>query len=187
MLEENPQHENKRTSPPHQLLLVYPEALVFLRGWRLELMIGPLVTGRIARVHAEKHLGTLILDEAWVSEIHVVPLDSSRLSASPQPTSAKTRMNTGEIQAIEARRQALLGQLRTAEAAVRAGLHAHGFGDTARAHLERALAHISEAYIAINENTAVRTVPQLVDDLNRIQQVMDDVQRRQIPTHLIYV
>ena len=34
---------------------------------------------------------------------------------------------------------------------------------------------------------ALRTVPQLVDDLNRIQQVMDDVQRRQIPTHLIYV
>ena len=89
VLEENPQHENKRTSPPDQLLLVYPEALVFLRGWRLEMMIGPLVTGRIARVHAEKHLGTLILDEAWVSEIHVVPLDSSRLSASPQPAAAK--------------------------------------------------------------------------------------------------
>ena len=87
MLEENPQHENKRTSPPHQLLLVYPDALVFLRGWRLEQMIGPLVTGRIARVHAEKHLGTLILDEAWVSEIHVVPLDSSRTS--PQPTPQK--------------------------------------------------------------------------------------------------
>ena len=51
-------------------------------------------------------------------------------------------MNTGEIQAIEARRQALLGQLTAAEAAVRAGLHAHGFGDTARAHLERAMAHI---------------------------------------------
>ena len=87
-------------------------------------------------------------------------------------------MNTGEIQAIEARRQALLGQLRTAEVAVRVGLHAHGFGETARAHLERAMAHINEAYIAINESKAIRTVPQLVDDLNRIQQVMDDVQRR---------
>jgi hypothetical protein len=89
VLEENPQHENKRTSPPHQLLLVYPEALVFLRGWRLELMIGSLVSGHIACVHAEKHLGTLILDEAWVSEIHVVPLDSSRLSSNPKPTPAK--------------------------------------------------------------------------------------------------
>jgi hypothetical protein len=87
-------------------------------------------------------------------------------------------MNSGEIKAIESRRQALLGQLRTAEAAVRAGLHAHGFGDTARAHLERAMAHLQEAYVAINESKSVRTVQQLVDDLNRIQQVMDDVQRQ---------
>ena len=81
---------------------------------------------------------------------------------------------SGELQAIEAKRQALLGQLRTAEAAVRAGLHAHGFGEMARAHLERAMAHIQEAYIAINESKPVRTVPQLVDDLNRIQQVMNE-------------
>jgi hypothetical protein len=87
-------------------------------------------------------------------------------------------MNTGEIQAIEAKRQALLGQLRTAEAAVRASLFAHGFGNAAREHLQRAMAHIMEAYVAINEGKGVRTVPQLVEDLNRIQQVMDDVQRR---------
>jgi hypothetical protein len=87
-------------------------------------------------------------------------------------------MSTGEIQASEARRQALLGQLRTAEVAVRASLLAQGFGDAARAHLERAQAHLNEAYLAINENRAIRTVPQLVDDLNRIQQVMDDAQRR---------
>ena len=85
---------------------------------------------------------------------------------------------SGELQAIEAKRQALLGQLRTAEAAVRAGLHAHGFGETARAHLERAMAHINEAYIAINETKPVRTVPQLVADLNRIQQVMEEVRQR---------
>lgn len=89
----------------------------------------------------------------------------------------------GELQAIEAKRQALLGQIRTAEASVRAGLHAHGFGNTAREHLERAMAHIQEAYIAINESKPVRTVPQLVDDLNRIQQVMDDARQRK--THHI--
>lgn len=88
-------------------------------------------------------------------------------------------MNPGEIQASESQRQALLGQLTTAEAALRAGLHnTRGFGETARAHMERARAHILEAQIAINESKAVRTVPQLVDDLTRIQQVMDDVQRR---------
>lgn len=84
-----------------------------------------------------------------------------------------------EIKAIEAKRQALLGQLRTAEAAVRAGLHAHGFSNAAREHLERAEAHIQEAYIAINESKPVRTVTQLVDDLNRIQQVIDDHRQRQ--------
>ena len=82
-------------------------------------------------------------------------------------------MNPGDLQTIEAKRQELLGQIRTAEAAVRAGLHTHGFGNAAREHLERAMAHIQEAYIAINEAKAVRTVSQLVDDLNRIQQVMN--------------
>jgi hypothetical protein len=93
------------------LLLVYPEALVFLRGWRLELMIGPLITGRIARVHAEKHLGTLILDEAWVSEIHVVPLDSIPSARQPAAITRQTLMSTEKFKPLEARRQALLGQL----------------------------------------------------------------------------
>jgi hypothetical protein len=79
----------------------------------------------------------------------------------------------GDLQAIEAKRQELLGQIRTAEAAMRAGLHISGFGNAAREHLERAMAHIQEAYIAINETKAIRTVSQLVDDLNRIQQVMN--------------
>jgi len=87
-------------------------------------------------------------------------------------------MNPGELQAIESQRQALLGQLAAAETALRSGLHTHGFGGTARAHMERAIAHLLEAYIAINEGKAVRSVPQLVDDITRVQQVMDDVHRR---------
>ena len=88
-------------------------------------------------------------------------------------------MNSDDLKSIESQRQALLGQLTGAETALRAGLNnTRGFGDTARAHMERARAHISEAYIAINESKSVRTVQQLVDDLNRVQQVMDDVQRR---------
>jgi hypothetical protein len=88
-------------------------------------------------------------------------------------------MNSDDLKSIESQRQALLGQLTAAETALRAGLNnTRGFGDTARAHLERARAHIQEAYIAINEAKSVRTVQQLVDDLNRVQQVMDDAQRR---------
>ena len=86
-------------------------------------------------------------------------------------------MNSDDFKAIESQRQALLGQLKAAESALRSGLHTHGFGSIARAHLERALAHIQEASVAINEINRARTVEQLVNDLARIQQVMDDATR----------
>ena len=86
VLEDNPEHHDKQTLPPHQLMLVYPDAVVILRGWRLELMVGPLVVGRIARIHAEKHLGSLIIEEAWVSEIHVIPFDNPNLLAGQAET-----------------------------------------------------------------------------------------------------
>jgi hypothetical protein len=73
-------HEgNLKNAPSDQLILVYPTALVVLTGWRLELMIGPLICGRVVRVHAEKHLGPLIIEEAWVSEIEVLPNDPTVL------------------------------------------------------------------------------------------------------------
>ena len=86
-------------------------------------------------------------------------------------------MNADEFKMVEAKRQELLGQLKAAEFALRGGLHAHGFGNIARAHMERAMAHICEAYIAINEVNRARTVEQLANDLVRIQQVMDDATR----------
>jgi hypothetical protein len=86
-------------------------------------------------------------------------------------------MDSGDLKAIETQRQALLGQLNAAETALRSGLHTHGFGSTARAHMERALAHIQEAYVSINEINRARTVQQLVNDLIRVQQMMDDATR----------
>lgn len=90
-------------------------------------------------------------------------------------------MNSDELKAIEGRRQALLGQLKSAEAALRGSLHTHGFGSVARAHLERAMAHLQEAYIAINEMRAVRSVPQLVEDLNRIEQACNELRQQPPP------
>ena len=90
-------------------------------------------------------------------------------------------MNSNELKAIESRRQTLLGQLRTAEASLRGSLHARDFGSVAREHLERALAHLQEAYIAINETKAVRSVPQLVEDLTRIEQVCNELRQQPPP------
>jgi hypothetical protein len=86
-------------------------------------------------------------------------------------------MNPEELKAIESQRQALLGQLNAAEAALRGGLHTHGFGSIARAHMERALAHIQEACVAINEINRARTAEQLVNDLIRVQRMMDAATR----------
>jgi hypothetical protein len=72
-LQEIPEHRDKPILPPDRLVLVYEPVIVVLRGWRLELMVEPLVNGRIARVHAEKHPGTLPVEEAWVSEIRIFP------------------------------------------------------------------------------------------------------------------
>ena len=83
-------------------------------------------------------------------------------------------MNPGEFQRAEAKRQELLGQLKAAETALRGGLGIQGFGSATRSHMERAVAHVSEAYIAINESKSVRSVQQLVEDLNRIQQVVEN-------------
>ena len=140
-----PKQDGKKTSPTDLLILVFETRMVFLYGWRLEQMLDPLMQGRVKRVHAEKFLGTLMIGEPWVSEIVI---------CSPIHNAIPLCMNSDELKAIESQRQALLGQLTVAETALRAGLHTHGFGSTARAHMERALAHIQEAYIAINEMQA---------------------------------
>jgi hypothetical protein len=72
VLQENPDGNGQKNLPPDQIILLYPPATVVLKGWRLELLVGPLLSGRVARIHAEKHLGALILEEAWITEIYVI-------------------------------------------------------------------------------------------------------------------
>jgi hypothetical protein len=88
-------------------------------------------------------------------------------------------MNTGGFDVVELRRRALLGQLQTAEVNLRAGLHQHGMDAVVRAHLERALAHIREAYIAVNEQTRVRPVQELADQLTRVEQMQADLRAQE--------
>ena len=88
-------------------------------------------------------------------------------------------MNPGILNRRELLRRTLLGQLQTAEVNLRAGLHQHGLDVIVRAHLERALAHIREAYIAVNEQTKIRTVQELADLLTRVEQMQADRRAQQ--------
>ena len=90
-------------------------------------------------------------------------------------------MNAGALNRLELLRRTLLGQLQTADANLRSGLHQHGMDAEVRAHLERALAHIREATIAVDEQAKIRTVQELADQLARIEQMQADLRAEQKP------
>ena len=90
-------------------------------------------------------------------------------------------MNPGEASTLDLRRDVLLARLQAADTALRASLHQHGTDALVRAHLERALAHIREAHIAVNEQTKIRTVQELADQLTRIEQMREDLRAQQTP------
>ena len=95
-------------------------------------------------------------------------------------------MNSGEDNLLEARQQALLTQLQQADGGLRTSLHQEGTDGLVRAHLERALAHIREASIAVEERIKIRSVQQLARELDRIQEMLSDLRARQTnPSHSI--
>lgn len=65
----------------------------------------------------------------------------------------------------------LLANLDTAEKTLRRNLHMHGLDAVARGHLERALSHVHEGYIAVNEPGRARTVDQLQEDLTKAERL----------------
>ncbi|MGN6552371.1 MAG: hypothetical protein ACTHLW_01375 [Verrucomicrobiota bacterium] len=72
-------------------------------------------------------------------------------------------------------------QLDTAEQALRENLHRHDLDPTARAHMERAVAHVHEAYIATNEIGKARSVQRFVGDLEKVDRLVEKVRNRQQP------
>ena len=72
-------------------------------------------------------------------------------------------------------------QLDTAEQALRENLHRNDLDPTAREHMERALSHVREAYIATNEIGKARSVPRLVSDLEKVIPIMAKVRRHRQP------
>jgi membrane-bound lytic murein transglycosylase MltF len=86
-------------------------------------------------------------------------------------------MNPDNLNATEARRQSLLEQLTAAEAALRANLELNCANVTARVHMQRALAHVQEALVALNGIRRARTVGQLVEDLTRCRRDLAEFQQ----------
>jgi hypothetical protein len=75
----------------------------------------------------------------------------------------------------------ILGQLNDAESALRENLHRRDLNPTAREHVERALSHVREAYIATNEIGKGRTVQQLVKDCESFDRLLEKVRTHESP------
>ena len=73
-------------------------------------------------------------------------------------------------------------QLDTADQALRENLHRNDLDPTAREHMERALSHVREAYVATNEIGKARSVQQLVGDLEKVNHIVAKVRRHELPT-----
>ena len=75
----------------------------------------------------------------------------------------------------------ILNLLNDAESALRENLHQHELDAKARSHMERALNHVREAYIAANENGKARTVQELVNECETLGKLMLRIQRSRSP------
>ena len=75
----------------------------------------------------------------------------------------------------------ILEQLDTADQALRENLHRHDLEPTAREHVERALSHVREAHIAINEIGKARSVRRLVGDLEKVDLLTEKVRKQSQP------
>jgi hypothetical protein len=72
----------------------------------------------------------------------------------------------------------ILEELNNAEQALRENLHRNDLDPAAREHMERALSHVREAYIATNEIGKARSVQRLVGDLEKVERLTDKVRKR---------
>ena len=91
-------------------------------------------------------------------------------------------MNSKQASTLESQLSMLLARLQAAHTTLRAHLQQLATDALVRAHLERALAHIREAHIAVRERIQIRTVQELADQLTRIEQMRDDLHAQQTTT-----
>ena len=100
-------------------------------------------------------------------------------------TKSTGRAPVDAAELAEPARRQQLDNLETAEDGLRANLHMYRLDEAIRAHIERALNHILEAYIATNEIGKARSVQRLVGDLEKMDGILGKVRRQPPPGALV--
>ena len=89
-------------------------------------------------------------------------------------------MTTAESNTTDLNKHAFLARLQTADTALRAGMGQPDIERLARAHLERALAHIREAETALHNLARARTVTDLAEQLARIDEMRAELREQEV-------
>ena len=89
-------------------------------------------------------------------------------------------MSAAESNTPDLNKQAFLIRLQTADTALRAGMEQPCIERLARAHLERALAHIREAETALHNLARARTVADLAEQLARIDEMRAELREQEV-------
>lgn len=72
----------------------------------------------------------------------------------------------------------ILRNLRAAEQSLQTNLHRSDLDANARAHMERSMSHLREAFIATNEIGKARSVQQMLADLTKVESLLQNIKRR---------
>lgn len=89
-------------------------------------------------------------------------------------------MTASESNTTDLNRHAFLARLQTADTALRAGMGQDCIERLARAHVERALAHIREAETALHNLARARTVTDLAEQLAHIDEMRADLREQEV-------
>lgn len=89
-------------------------------------------------------------------------------------------MTASESNTTDLNRHAFIARLQTADTALRAGMEQPCVERLARAHVERALAHIREAETALHNLARARTVTDLAEQLARIEEMREDLRAQDV-------
>ena len=89
-------------------------------------------------------------------------------------------MTASESNTTDLNRQAFITRLQTADTALRVGMGQDCIERLARAHVERALAHIREAETALHNLARARTVTDLAEQLAHIDEMRADLREQEV-------
>ena len=186
VLKANPDCHDPKVEPAQELIFYFQAAKVTLLGWRLDLMLNAhRQPQHHSRLDVKKGVGrakTWRLPGSRKSLSFLTTMMFWRKIHQPirRPLPSKNSHESRRSQPSGSPAPGLAWPAQRSGSRVTRKSGRHRLDAIARAHMERALAHVREACIAINEAGHVRTVEQLGNDLLNVERLSNQVRQQSV-------